>query len=430
MTLLPRRLLVAAATAAVLATAPALAQPTDVVLVSTQLRPVETATVFRNAILRDSPVKTVFVGEEAEPMVTRLGAELKAGSRTVSVIGAVHGEILPLVPMGALEPLDALVAKLGDRGIPPALMDAAKLGTGNVLYMPWMQATYIMVADKRALPFLPAGADLNALTYEQLTQWGKNMMEKTGRRQIGFPAGQRGLLNRFFQGYIYPSYTGGVVTPFRSAEAEKMWTDFKALWATVNPGSTNYDMMQDALLGDEVWVAWDHVARVIEALKTAPDRFVTFPAPAGPKGRAYMAVVAGLGIVKGAPNRAGAEALIDYLTKPATQLAVAREFAFFPVISASLPTDLQPGVKLAAIGVDKTQNARDAVVVPLPIGLGTKSGEFSKVYMDAFTRIVLRNEPIRAVLDSEGEKLRAVMLSANAPCWAPDKASAAACPVD
>ena len=430
MTLLPRRLLAAAATAAVLATAPALAQPTDVVLVSTQLRPVETATVFRNAILRDSPVRTVFVGEEAEPMVTRLGAELKAGSRTVSVIGAVHGEILPLVPMGALEPLDALVAKLGDRGIPPALMDAAKLGTGNVLYMPWMQATYIMVADKRALPFLPAGADLNTLTYEQLAQWGRNLMEKTGRRQIGFPAGQRGLLNRFFQGYIYPSYTGGVVTPFRSAEAEKMWTDFKALWATVNPGSTNYDMMQDALLGDEVWVAWDHVARVIEALKAAPDRFVTFPAPAGPKGRAYMAVVAGLGIVKGAPNRAGAEALIDYLTKPATQLAVAREFAFFPVISASLPTDLQPGVKLAAIGVDKTQNAKDAVVVPLPIGLGAKSGEFSKVYMDAFTRIVLRNEPIRAVLDSEGEKLRAVMQSANAPCWAPDKASAAACPVN
>jgi multiple sugar transport system substrate-binding protein len=430
MTLLPRRLMAAAATAALLAAAPALAQPSDVVLLSTQLRPVDTATAFRNVVLRDSPVRTVFVGEEAEPMVTRLAAELKAGSRTVSVIGAVHGEILPLVPMGALEPLDALVAKLGDRGIPPALMDAARLGTGNVLYMPWMQATYIMVADKRALPFLPAGADLNALTYDQLAQWGRNLMERTGRRQIGFPAGQRGLMNRFFQGYLYPAYTGGVVTPFRSAEAEKMWTDFKALWATVNPGSTNYDMMQDPLLGDEVWVAWDHVARVIEALKAAPDRFVTFPAPSGPKGRAYMAVVAGLGIVKGAPNRAGAEALIDYLTRPATQLAVAREFAFFPTISAPLPTDLQAGVKLVAQGVDKTQTAKDAVVVPLPIGLGAKSGEFSKAYMDAFTRIVLRNEPIRAVLDSEGEKLRAVMQSAAAPCWAPDKASTGACPVD
>ncbi len=420
----------AAAAAVGLAAGAAWAQQGDVVLVSTQLRPVETATTFRNVILKEAPVKVTFVGEEAEPMAVRLGAELKAGSRTVSVVGAVHGELLPLVPMGALEPLDAVVAKLGNRGIPAALMEAAKLGTDKPLYMPWMQATYIMVADKRALPYLPAGADINALTYDQLAQWGLTLMEKTGRRQIGFPAGQRGLMNRFFQGYLYPAYTGGVVTPFRSAEAEKMWTDFKALWATVNPGSTNFDMMQDALLGEEVWVAWDHVARVIEALKTAPDRFVTFPAPAGPKGRAYMAVVAGLGIVKGAPNQAGAEALIDYLTRPATQLAVAREFAFFPVISADLPTDLSPGVKLAAQGVDRTQNAKDAVVVPLPIGLGAKTGEFSKAYMDAFTRIVLRGEPVRAVLDSEGEKLRAVMQAAGAPCWAPDKPSRGACPVD
>lgn len=420
----------AAAAAVGMAAGVAWAQQGDVVLVSTQLRPVETATTFRNVILKEAPVKVTFVGEEAEPMAVRLGAELKAGSRTVSVVGAVHGELLPLVPMGALEPLDGVVAKLGNRGIPAALMEAAKLGTDKPLYMPWMQATYIMVADKRALPFLPAGADINALTYDQLAQWGRNLAEKTGRRQIGFPAGQRGLMNRFFQGYLYPAYTGGVVTPFRSAEAEKMWTDFKALWATVNPGSTNFDMMQDALLGDEVWVAWDHVARVIEALKTAPDRFVTFPAPAGPKGRAYMAVVAGLSIVKGAPNRAGAEALIDYLTRPATQLAVAREFAFFPVISADLPADLSPGVKLAAQGVDRTQNARDAVVVPLPIGLGAKTGEFSKAYMDAFTRIVLRGEPVRAVLDSEGEKLRAVMQAAGAPCWAPDKPSSGACPVD
>ena len=420
----------AAAAAVGMAAGVAWAQQGDVVLVSTQLRPVETATTFRNVILKEAPVKVTFVGEEAEPMAVRLGAELKAGSRTVSVVGAVHGELLPLVPMGALEPLDGVVAKLGNRGIPAALMEAAKLGTDKPLYMPWMQATYIMVADKRALPFLPAGADINALTYDQLAQWGRNLMEKTGRRQIGFPAGQRGLMNRFFQGYLYPAYTGGVVTPFRSAEAEKMWTDFKALWATVNPGSTNFDMMQDALLGEEVWVAWDHVARVIEALKTAPDRFVTFPAPAGPKGRAYMAVVAGLGIVKGAPNQAGAEALIDYLTRPATQLAVAREFAFFPVISADLPADLSPGVKLAAQGVDRTQNAKDAVVVPLPIGLGAKTGEFSKAYMDAFTRIVLRGEPVRAVLDSEGEKLRAVMQASGAPCWAPDKPSTGACPVN
>ena len=47
-------------------------------------------------------------------------------------------------------------------------MTLGKLGTAQQLYIPWMQATYIMAANKKALPYLPAGADINALTYEQL----------------------------------------------------------------------------------------------------------------------------------------------------------------------------------------------------------------------------------------------------------------------
>ena len=60
-----------------------------------------------------------------------------------------------------------------------------------------------------------------------------------------------------------------MVTEFRSAEAEAMWTEFKALWATVNPNSTSYDFMQEPLLAGEVWIAWDHIARVKDALPAA-----------------------------------------------------------------------------------------------------------------------------------------------------------------
>ena len=72
-----------------------------------------------------------------------------------------------------------------------------------------------------------------------------------------------------------------------------MWSEFKALWATVNPNSTNYDFMQEPLLAGEVWIAWDHIARVKEALAAMPDKFLVVPPPAGPKGRAYMPVIAG-----------------------------------------------------------------------------------------------------------------------------------------
>jgi multiple sugar transport system substrate-binding protein len=428
MTASPTRLFTAALlAAAILGATEARAQ--DVVFMSTQLRPLEEAQKVRDVILKGFPGKVTFVTEEPAPLAIRMKAEAEAGKRTVSLVGAGHGELQPLAAINTLDAVDDVAAQLASRGIPASLMQLGKLGTDKQLYIPWMQATYIMVASKKALPFLPAGADVNALTYDQLAAWGKAIQEKTGQRRLGFPVGPKGLMNRFFQGYLYPAYTGGVVTPFRSAEAEAMWASFKSLWQYVNPNSANYDFMQEPLLGGEVWVAFDHVARVKEALLAQPDDFVTFPAPAGPKGRGYMAVVAGLSIAKDAPNRAGAVALIEYLTKPEVQVTTAAEVGFFPVVKVDLPKTLSPGIKLIAEAVDKTQNAPDALVSFLPVGLGDKGGEFNKVYMDTFQRIVLRGEPIRAVLDSQAETLKGIMTATAAPCWAPDPAGAGACPV-
>jgi multiple sugar transport system substrate-binding protein len=408
--------------------APSAARAQDVVFLSTQLRPIEEAQKVREVLLKGAP-KTTYVTEEPAQLTVRTKAEQDAGKRTVSLVGALHGELQPLVPMGALEPLDDVAAKLADRGIPASLMTLAKLGTDKVMYIPWMQATYVMVVRKDALTHLPQGADVNALTYAQLAAWGKAIQEKTGQRRIGFPAGPKGLFARFLQGNLYPSYTASMVSEYRSAEAEAMWGEFKALWATVNPNSTNYDFMQEPLLAGEVWIAWDHIARVKEALAAMPDKFLVVPPPAGPKGRAYMPVIAGFGIVKGAPNRPGAVALIEHLTKPATQIATASEVGFFPVVNASLPTDLSPAVKLLADGITKTQGAKDAVVALLPVGLGAKGGEFNKVYFDTFQRIVLRGENVKTVLDAQAATMRAIIDETKAPCWAPDKPSDGPCPV-
>ncbi|MEJ1158340.1 ABC transporter substrate-binding protein [Prosthecomicrobium sp. N25] len=416
----------AAAFAGLLAATAAPVRAQEVVFLSTQLRPIEEAQKVRGAILKGGP-KTAYVTEEPAPFVVRARAEQQAGKVSASLYGAGHGEMAPLA--GTLEPLDDVVAKLKDRGFPQGLVDAGKFGTGNVLMIPWMQASYVLVVNKQALPFLPAGANVEALTFDQLAQWGKAIQEKTGKRMLGFPAGPKGLMNRFLQGSLVPAYAASTVTEFRSAEAEKGWTDLKALWASVNPNSTSYDFMQEPLLAGDVWIAWDHVARVKEALTAAPNDYVVVPSPAGPKGRGAMVVLAGLSIPKGAPDRAGAVALIEHLTKPETQAITAAEVGFFPVVSAKLPGDLPPGVKLIADGLAKTQASKDLVNVLLPVGLGDKGGEFNKVYIDTFQRVVLKGEPVRAVLDSQAEALKAVIAASKAPCWAPDAASDGPCPV-
>ena len=265
------------------------ARADDTVLLSTQLRPIEAAQAMRNDILAGFPGVT-FVTEQPPQLSIHVKAEQQAGKQITSVIGALHGELLPLA--SSMQPLDDLAKTLADRHINPGMLEGGKLGTQHQLYIPWMQATYIMVTNKAALPYLPAGASLDTLTYDQLAAWGANIQEKTGKRMIGFPAGPTGLMPRFFEGYLYPSFTHGVVTTFRSPEAEAMWTQFRNLWKSVNPNSTNYGFMQEPLLNGEVWIAFDHVARVSDALTKKPNDFVAFPAPAGPKGRGWMPVVA------------------------------------------------------------------------------------------------------------------------------------------
>jgi multiple sugar transport system substrate-binding protein len=187
--------------------------------------------------------------------------------------------------------------------------------------------------------------------------------------------------------------------------------------------------MQEPMLADEVWVAWDHTARLINVATQSPTEIMLVPAPAGPKGRGFMPVITGLGIPKGAPDRASSEKLIEYLTQPETQITTLTQLAFFPATGAQIPTELPPGVKLEADAVAKQSASKDAVPSLLPVGLGAQGNEFNKVFIDTFTRIVINNEEVQPVLNDQGGKLQAIIDQAGASCWAPDPPSDGPCKV-
>ena len=405
------------------------AQTGRLIFLSTQLRPIAEAQKMRNLILADFPRDVDYVTELPQQLPARIEEEQPSRMQAIDVVGALHGELQSLVPLDLLVPLDDLAGRFKDRGIPNALLTLGKLGTAHQLYIPWMQASYIMVANKAALPFLPAGADLDALSYDQLAAWASALQQKTGKRLLGFPAGPKGLMHRFFEGFFYPSYTGGLVVPFRSEAAEAMWMQFASLWKSVNPDSTSYNFMQQPLLSGDVWIGWDHVARVLDALRQKPDEFVAFPAPFGPKGRGYMQVLAGLGVVKGARDTSGAMALIDYLAQPRTQIVTAREVGFFPVVKTALPADLNPGVNAAAIAIERTQSARETLPALPPVGLGEHNADFDKVLMDTFQLVVLRGRKPRPVLDREAEAMQRLITETGASCWPPDPPGTGACQV-
>ena len=396
----------------------------EVLFWSTQANPIEEAQAMRDQVLSGFEGEVDFQPSETGPWLTRIQAEATAGEGKVGVLGSLHGNMIDLA--------DNLVdlSDIDSAGLNATFMELGKLGTDEQKYIPWMQATYIMAANKKALEHLPEGADVMALSYDQLIAWAKNMADATGSPKFGFPAGPKGLKHRFFQGYLYPSYTNSMVTKFRSAEAEGAWNAFKELWQYTNPASTGYSALQEQLLTEEVWVAFDHTARLADAFNERPDDFIGFPAPAGPTGRGFMPVVVGIAIPSTAPDMDEAKALVSYLSKPETQIETLRATSFFPVVDVELPDDMPAAVQLSGAAIAAMSGSDDANPGLLPVGLGDLGGKFNAVYVDAFERIVLGGQDVREVLDDQADALRAIMEEANAPCWAPDAASDGPCPVE
>jgi multiple sugar transport system substrate-binding protein len=366
-------------------------------------------------------VDAIFAPLGSNVFTERVVAEGKAGKGSIDVLVGLHGDFVSFQSLGLLRGVDDVAKQI--KTLPAPLVKLGKLGTKTQFYVPHSQATYVMVANKDALKYMPKGADINALTYGQVFAWAKAIRKGTGQNRFGLPASDTGLLHRFFQGFLIPSFTGGFVTNFRTKEAAHAWTYMRQLWQYTHPQSLTYAFMETPLLSEEVLLGWDHVARLRTALDQRPDDLVAFPVPKGPKARSYMPVLVGLAIPKNAPNPAGGKALIRHLTTISAQAQVLSLTGFFPAVSGRLSKKISPGLLAEAAAVRRQQKSPDAVQALLPIGIGTESGNFNKIYRDTFTRIVRNGENIQKVLKEQGDLLQAIFDKTGAPCWAPDPPS-------
>jgi multiple sugar transport system substrate-binding protein len=366
----------------------------------------------------------------AEDIQTILN-EQKAGISTIDLTDLTHSDMVALGASDALTDLTPLLQQLQtNRQFPEDLLDSGRLGTDKQYYIPWLQATYMMVVNRKALQYLPRGAKVNHLTYDQLITWGQSIEKATGKKRIGLPAdlnGPRGgLVYRFLQGYAYPSFTGTTLTGFKSPEAVQMWQTLQRLWSVTNAWSTTYKSMQEPLQNGEIWIAWDHQARLQGALQQDPSQFIAVPAPSGPKGLGYMTVVVGLAIPKGAPHQAGAEALIDWLTRPRQQAVASTGLSFFPVVQRvglAGPQEEEHGVE------SMYRASMDGIETRPPAGLGSETDKFTEVYQDTFSRIVLQDQDIPTVLNDEAPLLQRLVNDAGAHCWQPDPPGSGPCQI-
>jgi multiple sugar transport system substrate-binding protein len=292
---------------------------------------------------------------------------------------------------------------------------------GKKVYVPWMQATYVMAVNKKAFQYLPADLKVEDVTgasekwtYDALLNWSKNLNEAFKGPKLGFPMGPKGLWHRFLHGYIYPSFTGYQASAFDSVQAVKLWEYLKELRPYMHPSSSVWESMDEPLLKEEVLIAWDHTARVKNAVIEKPADFAIVPAPRGPQGRGYITVAVGLAIPIEAPQKDNAVKLIDYLTRPDIQVKMLENIGFFPTIKEAEGVIPEGPLKILATGVLAQSGSPDSVIAMIP-SLGAKGGEFSAAYRDTFTKIVIEGADIGTTITTAGDKLRAIFKEVGVP---------------
>ncbi|RLE85076.1 MAG: carbohydrate ABC transporter substrate-binding protein [Thermoprotei archaeon] len=407
------------------------ALPEKIIWASTQLVPAHERAFVIGELLppfkEETGIEVEFVGLEYAELADRLEAEQLARKVTIGVIGELHGGLDLFASKEFLEDL-AKLPKLPERTFIPTLERFSYL-YGIKAYVPWMQATYVMVVNKKAFKYLPEGLTPDDVikgtykwTYTALLEWAKKLKEETGTPQLGFPVAPKGLWHRFLHGYLYPAFTGAQVKNFDSPEAVEMWSYLKELWEYVHPASTTWASMAEPLLREEVLLAWDHTARIKDAIVQRPEDFVVVPVPVGPKGRGFILVVAGLAIPKGAPDIDASWKLIEYLTRPEVQTLVLEKVGFFPTVKEAAGKVPAGALRILAEGVTTQTGAPYALVAMIP-SLGPLSGEFTALYREAFERIILKGEDIGSVIADVGPRIMKLFEEVGAPLPPPDAGS-------
>lgn len=113
-----------------------------------------------------------------------------------------------------------------------------------------MQASFVMVANKKALKYSPR-APRSASTHDQLAAWSRNIQNRRRRPGSG-SRGEKGLMHRFLQGYLYPSFTGSTSCGFGAKTHASRGRILADLWESVDPGSPAYSSMDEPPLGRRV----------------------------------------------------------------------------------------------------------------------------------------------------------------------------------
>ncbi|KUO75759.1 MAG: hypothetical protein APF77_22210 [Clostridia bacterium BRH_c25] len=187
---------------------------------------------------------------------------------------------------------------------------------GKRYYIPLQADVYLLIANKKALPYLEElGYEVNDLTWVQLAEWCNNIKAKTGTARYVFPA-LAGKFTTYEFNAIQLAYGAEYVPVFNTPEAKEAFDVIISMKDSILPSSPTIDFPTVPLASEEAWITIFHQAYANTSYSQAPDKFVVAPVPKGKDGsRGTIAGGHGIGIVAGSPNQEAAEKFVEFLLR-------------------------------------------------------------------------------------------------------------------
>jgi multiple sugar transport system substrate-binding protein len=338
-----------------------------------------------------------------EPLLKRARLQNETGRYTTDVVIAGTGWMPQWIENGFVEALP--VDQWKDRTFSAAFMTTTSSG-GKTYFAPVGADVYLMLANKKAMKYLPAGADVQNITWEQYINWAVAIAEGEGEGKTavtGVP--MQSLI--YMYGGMFLSY-GGDFPIINSPGAVAGWKLLTKMKNAYSPTVMTYDNVTIPMKSGETWLTVAHMARMGEAYRSNPANYIIAPAPKGPKGIGSIAGASGFALPAGAPNPDLAIKFIEFMTRPDIAVRIARGTGgFLPPIDESIDVlGDSPIDEVIKKGVMVLQNG---VLSGVPASDYSSWGAVKQVYDDVFAEMIIgTGEFDMALLDAAQARLDAL----------------------
>ena len=339
-------------------------------------------------------------------LLERAELQLKTDHPTMDIVCAYVANMAEWIEEEYIEDLTSYVKSWDDRHFSPTF----EYGTnfeGKQYFIPVGADVYLTIANKKAVKYLPKGADLDKLTWEDFAKWSNAIAKGEGEGKTvvtGIP--MKSLVYQF--GAISLSY-GATFPDINTPEAIKAWEILVSMKDDFIPAVLNVDNCVAPMKRQEAWFSWMHCARAGQVYSSNPANFVVAPVPEGPAGIGSIAGVSGYGILKNAPHKELAIKFLEYITRPDMQVKIAKGTGGFipPVEEALNYLGDDPEDEVVAKAVMVLSKGR---VSGVPGGDYQDWGAVKKVFDDVFVEMVLNGDGTvdKALLNEAQAKLDAL----------------------